>query len=133
MSKSQLPYPGKYESFTSWDRRCKEWESNRKRSQSRGLSGKPDYHGLAFEGRGVELQSTKQAGRFVTVEIPHFAEVNGHRVRVLRYGYGATAADRVKKWALKHGVNYTRLPRANGQAGMCTRTDGMAYREVKFP
>ena len=131
MSKSQLPYPGKYESAASWYYRCKEWEARRS-SQSRGLSGRPDFHGLACQGRGVELQSTKQAGRFVTVEVPHFVELNGQRVRVLRYGYGATAADRVRNWAAKHGAKYARLPRANGQTGMCARTDGMAYREVQF-
>lgn len=133
MSKSHLPYPGKYESHASWLYRCQEWENNRRRSQSRGLRGKPDFHGLAHEGRGVELQQVKIAGRVHTVEVPHFAELAGTRVRVLRYGYGSATAGRVRQWADKRGVKFARLVNANGHHGMCSRTDGMAYREVAFP
>jgi len=132
MSKSHLPYPGKYESFASWDYRCKQWESNRRRSNSCGLSGRPDYSGLANQGRGVELARVKIAGKPCTVEVPHFAEHDGKRVRVLRYGYGSKAADRVSSWAAKNGAQFARLVNANGRHGMCSRDDGIAYKALAF-
>jgi hypothetical protein len=132
MSKSHLPYPGRHESHESWMRRCDEWQENRRRSQSRGLSGSPEYHGLAFEGRGVEWQRVRIASQWHTVEVPHFAEHEGKRVRVLRYGWGSKTAYRVRDWAKKRGLQFARLINANGHHGMCGRDDGMAYREVAF-
>ena len=127
MSKSRLPYPGKYESFNSWDWRCKEWESNRRRSQSRGLSGRPDKRYVEGGKDGTEETYVKIAGRLQKVSVPMLGEHDGKPIRILRRGYGYQNAQRVRAYAKKHGLQFRQYD-GNGCTGMCNRTDGEAFR-----
>ena len=47
---SHLPYPGRYESFDSWDYRCKEWERNRdyNRRVVQAGKGSQKYDGYTY-------------------------------------------------------------------------------------
>lgn len=108
--KNTLPYPGKYESFESWDFRCKEWEANRKRSNP--------CHKAWTQGRPTK--SGTEIGEFETV-------VNGEKVTALRIGYGAKAAAGVEKYARKHGLR-SHCYIGNGQRGKYARYDAIAYK-----
>lgn len=48
--------------------------------------------------------------------------------KTMKIGYGNQAAERVKKWAEKHGWNCTTDHNANGNFGMYARTDSVATR-----
>jgi hypothetical protein len=129
MSKYHLPYPGRHESFNSWDYRCKQWESNRRRSQSRGLSGRPDKRCIEGGKDGTEETNAKIAGRWTPVRVPMFAEHEGRKIRVMKRGYGHQNAQRVRAYAERHGLQFRQYD-GNGCTGMCNRTDGEAFRYV---
>lgn len=129
MSKSTLPYPGRNESFNSWDFRCKQWESGRNRSQSRGLSGKPDKRYIEGGKDGTTETNVKIAGRYTLVRVPMMGEHEGKPIRILRRGYGYQNAGRVFDYAQKHGLQCC-IYNGNGYKGKCERKDGIAFRYV---
>lgn len=124
-----LPYPGRYESFNSWDFRCKQWESNRRRNQSRGLSGRPDKRYIEGGKDGITETRVKIAGICQTVKIPMIEEVNGKMARIFKRGYGYQNAMRVRDFAEKKGLLFEKY-NGNGCQGMCERTDGIAYKYI---
>ncbi len=85
MSK-HLPYPGRYESFSSWDFRCKQWESSRRRNQSRGLSGRPYKRYVEKWPEGFEC------------------EINNKKALLFRRGFGRQNATRTRDFAKKNGL-----------------------------
>ena len=98
-----------------------------KRSQSRGLSGRPDKRYIEGGKDGTELVYTKIAGRLTKVHVPMIGELDGRPVRIMRRGYGYQNAQRVRAYAEKHGLQFRQYD-GNGCTGMCNRTDGEAFR-----
>lgn len=117
--KSTLPYPGKYESFQSWDSRCREWEFNRELNRQANRY----QHKAWITGRPT--MSGTEVGEFQTT-------VNGQTVTAVRIGYGAKAAAGVERYARKHGLlshSYV----GNGQRGKYARYDSIAYKSTTQP
>ena len=127
--KSRLPYPGKYESFTSWDFRCKQWEAGRNRNQARGLSGRPKKRHIEGQTDGTIETNVRIAGAWQLVRVPMIEDFNGQSVRILKRGYGYQNAMRVRDFAEKHGLKFAQY-NGNGYHGKCERTDGIAYRPI---
>lgn len=126
---SYLPYPGRHESHDSWMRRCDEAQRWQRRSQSRGLLGRPDKRYVEGGKDGTEETNVKIAGRWTLVRVPMCGEVDGRPVRIMRRGYGYQNALRTRDYAEKHGLQF-RMYDGNGRHGMCNRTDGEAFRYV---
>lgn len=127
MSKSHLPYPGKFEPHNSWMSRCDLWEKNRHRNQSRGLSGRPDFHGYKtlFGGETFAYNPGTNCDQGIAcAELIRGTLKPDVRVNVVRYGYGSQYANMTKKFAQKNGFGYICVK--FGQ-GMTARYDGVAY------
>lgn len=125
-----LPYPGKYESFASWDYRCKEWELNRRRSQSRGLSGRPNKRYIEGGKDGTREEYVKIAGKYQKVKLPMIGTHNGLKIRIYKIGYGYQNAMRVQTFAQKNGFSFYKK-NGNGYSGMCERIDGVAFKYIQ--
>lgn len=116
MSKSHLPYPGRNESFQSWDFRCKQWERGRYSNQSQGLSGKPNAQGVR------ELNPTGE----------HYcSRTNNNFPLAVRVGFGYRAMRSVERWAMQNGYDFAQFS-GNMASGMCERIDGVAYKGEKY-
>jgi|ERR1700722_8033390 len=127
MSKSHLPYPGKFESHNSWMSRCDQWKKNRHRNQSRGLSGKPDFHGYKPISENYTFAYNPQTNCDQTVacaELIIGTLKPDQRVNVVKYGWGSQYAGMTQIFAQRNGFGYACLK--FGQ-GMTARYDGIAY------
>lgn len=102
---------------------------SRRRSQSRGLSGKPDKRYIEGGKDGTEETHVEIAGKYARVRVPMFGEHEGRKIRVLKRGYGYQNACRIRDYAKRHGLQF-RMYDGNGRHGMCNRTDGEAFRYV---
>lgn len=103
--------------------------SNRNRSQSRGLSGRPKKRYTEGGKDGTQTQYVKVAGKLTLVSLPMLGEHEGRKIRILKRGYGWQNSQRVKDFAVKNGLQF-RMYDGNGRTGMCKRTDGEAFRFV---
>lgn len=126
---SYLPYPGRYESHDSWMRRCDEYHRWNRRSQSRGLRGRPYKRYIEGGKDGTCETFVKIAGQYQKVKIPMMDEREGKLVRIYKRGYGYQNSMRVRDFAEKHGLHFAKY-NGNGCQGMCERTDGIAFRYI---
>lgn len=110
-----LPYPGRYESFNSWDSRCKAWENDRDRWRKEQAARSTNWGGYHYT--PVE--------NFVSVTLP-----DGKKVEAVKVGYGWRNRYRVKAFAARNFLAFAES--SNGLAGICERKDGIAYKAPDF-
>lgn len=102
-----------------------------RRSQSRGLNGRPNKRYIEGGKDGMAETYVKIAGKYQKVLAPMIENLDGKTIRIFKRGYGYQNAQRVRNFAQKNNLEFRQYD-GNGQTGMCNRTDGIAFKYVNF-
>ena len=109
-----LPYPGQYESYNSWDNRCKEWESDRRAWQRQQAARSTNWGGYNYCP--------------VLNNVANYKLEDGRVVFAVKVCRGSAQADRARTFAIKHGLCFVKEVLGKG---ITARTDGVAFKPTE--
>lgn len=108
-----LPYPGRNESFDSWDRRCKEYERDQARWRKEQADRSANWGGYNYRPVQANVDYVTPAGERLTA-----IKVNCSRSR----------GGMIRRFAVKHGLAFARFVWGSG---MTARTDNVAFQPTE--
>jgi hypothetical protein len=105
-----LPYPGRYESFNSWDSRCKEWERNQAEWRREQAARSINWGGYNYRPVQKNVEYTMPDGTVV---------------EAVKVTSSFSRGESVRKFAVKNGLAFKQVSWGHG---MTARTDNVAFK-----